>query len=637
VLSRAANLYARVLVRPGVRDATSGYRVYSRRAMKLLLDVGTVCDGYGFQVEAVCIVRRLGLHVVEVPITFTERRWEASKLSRRTTFEAARRVLGMAIHDPVRRHPGLPTSERAYRRLARFARFAAVGLTGIVVNQAVLWAATDLAGIYYLFSAVVATQASTLWNFALTERWVFEAGRRGRLRRLVLFAGVNDLWLAARAPFLYLLTDVVGIHYLVSNLVVLGAATVIRFHIADSWIWRGREGPPRAEVHAYDVHGLVRIHSASPLPELERFRAVRLPEPWDLTITVDGRPFGGPRRRPHVSGSDGSLVYVEQLGRFGFGVQVRTGAVTEVRVSALVGHSPHVLYTNVVEPLIRWILVRKGHALAHCACLRLRRRGVLVTARTDTGKTTTCLRSVALPDAAFVSDDMVIVTPSGDVLSYPKPLTISAHTLRALDGTCLPLRRRLFLQVQSRLHSRSGRRAAMALARSRLPVATLNALAQIVIPPPKFDIAELVPGAVVASRTPVHYLVAIERGSTLVEPLERPEAEGILGENTEDAFGFPPYPQLRAHLSDGLARREALVRSRVVDGVSAFRVRAADRHWHDQLRVLSEGRLRASRVDETDAAVSLPDDGDPTVDLSGASRPAPQEPSASDGTGGAPA
>ena len=51
-----------------------------------------------------------------------------------------------------------------------------MGATGLVVNTLLLALFADVAGIYYVAAAILATQGSTLWNFCLTERWVF-AGR----------------------------------------------------------------------------------------------------------------------------------------------------------------------------------------------------------------------------------------------------------------------------------------------------------------------------------------------------------------------------------------------------------------------------------------------------------------------------
>ena len=57
----------------------------------------------------------------------------------------------------------------------------------------------------------------------------------------------------------------------------------------------------------------------------------------------------------------------------------------------LLGRSPHVVYTNIVEALLRFVLVSRAAAAA-LGLRRAGRAGVMLSARTDTGKTGTILR-----------------------------------------------------------------------------------------------------------------------------------------------------------------------------------------------------------------------------------------------------
>lgn len=497
-------------------------------------------------------------------------------------------------------HTGVRHGKRNRTRTgtaARLVRFGLVGLSGLVVNQLVLWIATAGIGFHYLVSAVVATQFSTLWNFTLAERWVFGGSRAGWSRRFLWFALMNNAWLVARAPLLVLLTERAGLHYLVSNLIALLTATVARFFVADTWIWRS-PGIRRHESarHFYDVHGLARIASDGRLPELETFRVPVLGAAPDMEVAIDGRGLGGLRRRVLVEHSDGMVRYVEHLGRFGFAMEVdHIGTPIRARVSRLVGHSPHVLYTNVVEPLLRLHLARNGFALAHCACLQVDRRGLLITAATDTGKTTTCLLSVRAHGSRFVSDDMVIVGPSGRALAFPKPLTISAHTLEAIDASPLSVIRRAWLQVQSRVHSRSGRRLGLILARLNLPVATLNAVLQKIVRPPKFTIGQLIPGAETMRWVDVSHMVVIERGDEQTESLDLDAACRVLAANTEDAYGFPPYPLISPYLMNGERHTEDSVRHSLLDGVPVTRLRTPERDWFQLLPQIVRVPSRARR------------------------------------------
>jgi apolipoprotein N-acyltransferase len=87
-LSRGGNAYARFCLALGVRDATSGFRVYRRAALAELTKQPIRSDGYGFQVELVLRATDAAMSVAEVPIQFREREHGHSKISRRIVVEA---------------------------------------------------------------------------------------------------------------------------------------------------------------------------------------------------------------------------------------------------------------------------------------------------------------------------------------------------------------------------------------------------------------------------------------------------------------------------------------------------------------------------------------------------------------------
>ena len=82
----------------------------------------------------------------------------------------------------------------------------------------------------------------------------------------------------------------------------------------------------------------------------------------------------------------------------------------------------------------------------------------------------------------------------------------------------------------------------------KIPAATINALVQRVIPPPKYQIDRLVPSARLAPEAQLMTLVVIERDHDREEPLETEQAVQVLMENCEDAFGFPPYSYIEEFL-----------------------------------------------------------------------------------------
>jgi len=97
-LSRAGNLYTRVLLGVGVRDATAGYRLFRRRTLETIGLDTVQALGYVFQAELVYRTLTSGLRVVEVPIEFVERVRGDSKMTPEVARESLVRITrwGMA-------------------------------------------------------------------------------------------------------------------------------------------------------------------------------------------------------------------------------------------------------------------------------------------------------------------------------------------------------------------------------------------------------------------------------------------------------------------------------------------------------------------------------------------------------------
>lgn len=88
VLSKGGSLYARSILGVGVRDLTTGFKAYTRRAVEAIDPASLRSNGYSFQIETTYRALRRGLRVVEVPIVFVDRRAGLSKMSRRIFAEA---------------------------------------------------------------------------------------------------------------------------------------------------------------------------------------------------------------------------------------------------------------------------------------------------------------------------------------------------------------------------------------------------------------------------------------------------------------------------------------------------------------------------------------------------------------------
>ena len=87
-ISEGGSTYARWVLGLRVRDLTGGFKCFRREVLEAIHFDGVRSRGYAFQVELTYRAVRAGFRVVEVPITFRDRRRGQSKMSWRIAAEA---------------------------------------------------------------------------------------------------------------------------------------------------------------------------------------------------------------------------------------------------------------------------------------------------------------------------------------------------------------------------------------------------------------------------------------------------------------------------------------------------------------------------------------------------------------------
>ena len=88
MMSYYASVYVRTVTGMKVMDATAGYVCYSRKVLEKMKFDKVKFVGYAFQIEMKYTATRLGFHIYEVPIVFTDRVLGTSKMSMKIFKEA---------------------------------------------------------------------------------------------------------------------------------------------------------------------------------------------------------------------------------------------------------------------------------------------------------------------------------------------------------------------------------------------------------------------------------------------------------------------------------------------------------------------------------------------------------------------
>lgn len=136
----------------------------------------------------------------------------------------------------MRRQPG---AMNLRSHALRFIRFGIVGGVGAVVNTVVLYLLVHYGGWNHLVAGSVATEVAILSNFVMNDRWTFRdtgttclwVSRALRYHAIALAGALISLGILAA------LTMTVDMHYLVANLLGIGAGTVWNYTLNSRLTW----------------------------------------------------------------------------------------------------------------------------------------------------------------------------------------------------------------------------------------------------------------------------------------------------------------------------------------------------------------------------------------------------------------
>ena len=113
----------------------------------------------------------------------------------------------------------------------QFSKFAVAGAIFAIFNIAVLYILTDLFGIYYIASSIIAFFLGSTGNFLLNKKWTFKEKIRHEdfLKKYTKAMTVNISSLFITLLLLALLTEALGLYYLISQTIAMVVAFFVNF------------------------------------------------------------------------------------------------------------------------------------------------------------------------------------------------------------------------------------------------------------------------------------------------------------------------------------------------------------------------------------------------------------------------
>ena len=119
--------------------------------------------------------------------------------------------------------------EKTNNTLVQLFRYGFVAVGAFVVDYGFYFLLSYLMGVQYLVAALVGFFMGTATNYLISKFMVFQGEPKSRTFEVLLvflISGVGLLWLELG---LYLITDVYGIHYLLSKLIMTGVVFLWNF------------------------------------------------------------------------------------------------------------------------------------------------------------------------------------------------------------------------------------------------------------------------------------------------------------------------------------------------------------------------------------------------------------------------
>lgn len=114
--------------------------------------------------------------------------------------------------------------------IAQLVKFGIVGVIAFLIDYGILWCLTEYIGLWYLLSAFISFIVSLTFNYFASMKYVFVPREDMSVRKqFFLFVGMSVIGLCINEAGMWLLVELVGLHYMISKIGVTAVVMVYNF------------------------------------------------------------------------------------------------------------------------------------------------------------------------------------------------------------------------------------------------------------------------------------------------------------------------------------------------------------------------------------------------------------------------
>ena len=113
-----------------------------------------------------------------------------------------------------------------HERLMEIIRFCLVGGLSFLVDYSILFALTEYAGIYYLYSSAISFSISVVFNYWLCVVYVFKGTQKQTKKQAIIFFSTGIIGLGLNQFCMWFFVAVAGIHYMLAKIFATAIVTI---------------------------------------------------------------------------------------------------------------------------------------------------------------------------------------------------------------------------------------------------------------------------------------------------------------------------------------------------------------------------------------------------------------------------
>ena len=114
----------------------------------------------------------------------------------------------------------------SHERFMELVRFCVVGGASFLVDYSLLFALTEWAGIYYLYSSAISFGVSVVFNYWLCVTYVFKGAGKQTKRQAMIFFVTGVMGLALNQLCMWFFVAIAGLHYMLAKIFATAIVTI---------------------------------------------------------------------------------------------------------------------------------------------------------------------------------------------------------------------------------------------------------------------------------------------------------------------------------------------------------------------------------------------------------------------------